>query len=849
MAVLMAAVLPVQATPSPDQAAQQTQALIAQHKKFGKAQGLDKAHQLTQLVELAEARYTTLSALMETDPAQLFRVALPEARRSGMPDEVQDLLLQKLELEGELEIVIEDFEDGSHRQHNALVTDFGERFRIHFSKLPENLLTGERVRILGLLLENSEDPSSAGEFAVSDNPEDILTLAAGGGSTGGSNGGTPAATHVFGEQKVLVMPVNFLDNSSQPWSTAAISNSLATGNAFIKENSYQQAWLTTTVTSWRTLPIYTGSSCDYNLIASKADQAATNAGINLGNYDRLVYIFPDNSCPYRGLGTVGGSPSRAWIKGNNDWDTITHELGHNMGLNHSRDYVCSGATLGGNCTYREYGDYPDIMGAWVSGHFNVYQKDRLGWLGSDIQVVSSSGTYQLSPHEQLGNQPLALKIFKGIDPYNGLEWWYYLEYRQQIGFDTALNTSSNNFDDGVAVHMGLPEDANSSFLLDMTPETAHHVDAALVPGDNFYDSESGVGITTTSADSTGAAVYIDLGGSQPTCVHSNPSLAFSPVQGPWVAAGTAVNFTLTLTNNDSSACSNNSFSLSTSKPSGWSTALSKTSISLAPGASGSATLTVTSATSASDGFYSIGTAVTGTGNSASGSVTYVVDNPVASNSPPVAKNDSASTQQGTAVNVAVLGNDSDPDGDALSVTSTSGVNGTATINGNGTLTYTPPASFSGTENFAYTISDGKGASASATVSVQVAATSTNRAPLANDDSASVVKGSSVTINVLANDSDPDGDSLTIISVNQGAKGAVKNNGNGTLTYTPAKNFKSSDAFAYTISDGSLTASATVHISLTASGDTGGGDTGGGGTGGGGTGGGGGGGKGGGKPQK
>jgi hypothetical protein len=385
--------------------------------------------------------------------------------------------------------------------------------------------------------------------------------------------------------------------------------------------------------------------------------------------------------------------------------------------------------------------------------------------------------------------------------------------------------------------MGLPADANSSFLLDMTPETAHHVDAALVPGDSFFDSESGVGITTTSADSTGADVYIDLGGSQPTCVHSNPSLSFSPVQGPWVAGGTAVNFTVTVTNNDSSACSNNSFSLSATKPTGWTAAFSKTSISLAPGAAGSVTLTVTSAGSASDGFYSITTTAAGTGNSASGSVTYVVDNPVVTNSPPVANDDSASTQQGVAVNIAILGNDSDPDGDALSVTSTSGVNGTAVINANGTLTYTPPASYSGTESFVYTVSDGKGGSDSATVTVQVAAaTSSNKAPLANDDSAIVAKGSSVTIAVLANDSDPEGASLTVVAVNQGVKGSVTINSNGTLTYTPAKSFKSSDSFAYTISDGALTASATVFISLDSSGD--GGSTGGGG-----------GGKGGGKPAK
>jgi len=129
------------------------------------------------------------------------------------------------------------------------------------------------------------------------------------------------------------------------------------------------------------------------------------------------------------------------------------------------------------------------------------------------------------------------------------------------------------------------------------------------------------------------------------------------------------------------------------------------------------------------------------------------------------------------------------------------------------VTYTPPSGFSGTEVFNYSISDGKGGSASATVTVTVTAVSSNQAPVAVNDSATTSTGTPVTIAVLGNDYDPDGDKLKVTGVTQGAKGAVTLNADGSVTFTPAKSFKNSDSFSYTISDGKVNASAVVSISL------------------------------------
>jgi hypothetical protein len=263
------------------------------------------------------------------------------------------------------------------------------------------------------------------------------------------------------------------------------------------------------------------------------------------------------------------------------------------------------------------------------------------------------------------------------------------------------------------------------YLLDMTPESyqLYTEDPALEVGRSFNSPDGDLTITTVSTEGGKAVVDISFGETTTqSCTRSKPSLTFSPAQGPWVTAGTAVSYTVTVTNNDSSTCSNSSYSLNASKPSGWSTTFGSSSLSLAPGKSASTTLKVTSASTAADGFYNIGVSATSGSYSASGNVTYVVDNPSVSNSAPVAVNDDTDTS-GNAVTIAVLGNDYDPDGDTLRVTGvTQGAKGSVRINADGTLIYTPAKNFRNGDSFNYTISDGN-RNASATVNVSATGTS------------------------------------------------------------------------------------------------------------------------------
>lgn len=126
-------------------------------------------------------------------------------------------------------------------------------------------------------------------------------------------------------------------------------------------------------------------------------------------------------------------------------------------------------------------------------------------------------------------------------------------------------------------------------------------------------------------------------------------------------------------------------------------------------------------------------------------------------------------------------------------------------------TFTPDVA--GQYVFRLRVSDGADADAD-NVLIEVVPGPTNRPPIAQDDVATTDEDAPVVISVLGNDSDPDGDPLTITGVTQGTKGGVSIGG-VTVTYTPNQNLNGADTFTYTISDGhGGTATATVHVTIT-----------------------------------
>ena len=202
------------------------------------------------------------------------------------------------------------------------------------------------------------------------------------------------------------------------------------------------------------------------------------------------------------------------------------------------------------------------------------------------------------------------------------------------------------------------------------------------------------------------------------------------------------------------------------------------------------------------------------GNGGFDTATVTVTVSAAANNPPVAVDDSDSTVVDTAVVVDVLANDTDPDTDTLTVSAvTQGANGTV-VNNTTNVTYTPNALWTGIDTFTYEASDSDGGFDTATVTVTVSAAA-NNPPVAVDDSDSTVVDTAVVVDVLANDSDPDTDSLSVDSVTQGADGSVVNN-TTNVTYTPNASWTGIDTFTYTVADGNGGFdTATVTVTVTA----------------------------------
>ncbi len=204
-------------------------------------------------------------------------------------------------------------------------------------------------------------------------------------------------------------------------------------------------------------------------------------------------------------------------------------------------------------------------------------------------------------------------------------------------------------------------------------------------------------------------------------------------------------------------------------------------------------------------------------NSAIATVTINVT-PV--NDPPVAMNDSYSTDEDVNLNISapgVLGNDTDTEGDLLkAAVVTLPEHGTLTLNTNGSFNYTPAVNYNGPDSFSYRATDGLSNSFPATVSITVVPR--NDAPVAAADSFSTSEDVTLTVplpGVLSNDTDVDGDVLKATIGSLPSHGTVILNTNGSFVYVPATNYYGTDSFTYRANDGVTNSPlATVTITVT-----------------------------------
>lgn len=491
------------------------------------------------ITNLLGQRKSALLDAVQNNPRAVLAATLPATARAELPAGSENLLEQDVDFQGTATVLHTDNFASKVEiplEYYVVSSTSGKRYRLHFAGSHPDFITGAKVRVRGVALEN-----------------ELVVAGESGGSFTVTSSGTVAAA---GSQQTIVILVKFNDDPTPSWGAALIASTTFTGSrsvaAFYNENSNGNVLLTGDVVGWYTINYSHpdgSSTCYQSPYGDAADKAAQAAGVNLSNYAHKVYIFYDShgticsSGMGGGSGTIGGNPSLAWIfKSDSNKDnimTLSHELGHNLGVHHASFYDCMTTQIApyANCQYAEYGDASDIMGGSVIGpaQFNAPHKAAMGWLsGSNVQTVSQSGTYTITPLESNSGVEV-LKIAKP-DTSDA----YYVSYRQWLGFDQHALTRWDGapiFTDGASLHVWNGSPAVQTKLVDITPgDINNHTDDTLLDGVSFGDPVNGIKITQISHSSTGASVGINF--STPYVDTVAPTAAITSLYGAYADIAT-----------------------------------------------------------------------------------------------------------------------------------------------------------------------------------------------------------------------------------------------------------------------------------------------------------------------
>lgn len=554
------------------------------------------------------------------------------------------------------------------------------------------------------------------------------------------------------------------------------------------------------------LPASFNSRTGRVLITNNVDANGLDMPAKTSGGVAYVNVWGSTSYPYYSpalvyYNQVGGPDNIA--------EAASHELGHNLGLSHDGTTTASYYTGHGS----GFISWAPIMGAgyykqltqWSKGEYPLANQAQ-----DDLALISAKLTARMDDHSntRLGASPLTVDanghIFAVTPATNPLDLSKI--NKGVIGTSTDIDVFSFSAGAGQVILQATP-------LRELAAERGGNLDISL----NLYDAagnlihssnpsdETDAGINTNLAAGTyylavegvGSANYSDYGSlgqyfiegvlplAEPDTTAPNPNPMTWAI-APEAKSRTSIQMTASTATDDSGvveyyfACTSGGAGC---VDSGWLSSADFTLSGLA------ANTTYSFTVKARD------TAGNMTASSTEASATTLA------NQAPVANADSASVVNNSSVLVNVLANDTDPEADPLSVTAvTQAANGLVTLTNAG-VSYKPTSGFVGTDSFTYTLSDRFGGIASATVTVNVTAApvvTTNRSPVAVNDSIKVVVGQSITIPVLNNDYDPDGDALSISTVKQGSRGSASYT-NSVVIYQAKRT--GSDTLSYIISDG------------------------------------------------
>ena len=550
-----------------------------------------KSLQANDLDSIVKERKSIMLSLIKDNSLLFLSQAISKDKKSLLPLSIQSNIEDEITINAQIQIVIfDDFENKTEEYNYKLITNDNKYDYYPVGDI--NFKSGQNVSVKGYLLDNN-----------------FISLTSDIKIRSQQLAGYNILTDTTGNQRVLVLPIKDFSNTSVPFTKEEIKKIVFEGQfqKFMNEQSEGKISFSGDVFDWYSLnkSIFNGKKeCvlpDNNFLKEIVDYY----NIDLNYYDRVLYLYKDAEYFSGGCSDVGKTGHlidgtiynlsnsivylvSSYSQGQQPFpwtyldSTISHEMGHALGLIHANGKSCINSILDGNCTDIEYGNHFDIMGSgYNSLHFSAISKEQLGWLSSDqIINVNKSGVYEISPQEN-GSKTRLIKILNNNVPQ------YFVEMRAPFGFDSNFNKAdyiSNT--SGLFINKIMPGNYDKNLLLDMSPGTDSdwrtnssnvtlNMSIPSNPIKSLSDSSTGITIgplisvdkNTTNSTLSTIKFNVSIGSAQ--CARFIPEVELNPYPSDFLA-GEGSGGTFHVKNMDYLGCNSSQFSIIPIElPEGW----------------------------------------------------------------------------------------------------------------------------------------------------------------------------------------------------------------------------------------------------------------------------------------